>query len=177
VVSLGADDSPGNLDGTVKGRQELWSRILAKQIDDGHLVDGSGFGQNLAAEVHVYDEGKETLRNPHNSHLNILARMGVVGFTLWIALWAGWYWRLIAGCRGLARQGLYLRRQMAILSVMVTTAILVSTFFDPQLEGPQMAALLWTAFGIGVTVTTLRPWFGGGSAAASIVHSGVHGEP
>jgi len=37
--------------------------------------------------------------------------------------------------------------------------VLVSCFFDPQLEGPQVAALLWTAFGIGVAVTTVRPWF------------------
>src|SRR4029453_8360827 len=88
VVSLGGDDSPGNLGGTVKGRQELWSRILDKQVADGRLVDGSGFGPNLAAEV-GYEGGKET-RSPHNSHLDILARMGLVGLSLWIALWAGW---------------------------------------------------------------------------------------
>lgn len=160
VVSLGGTDSPGNLGGTVEGRQELWSRILDKQIADDHLADGSGFGQNLAKEVGVYDEGKDTLRSPHNSHLHILARMGVVGISLWIALWAGWYWRLVAGCRRLARQGLHTRRQVAVLSMMVTTSVLVSCFFDPQLEGPQVAALLWTAFGIGVAVTTARPWFG-----------------
>jgi O-antigen ligase len=177
VVSLGGEDSPGNLGGTVKGREELWSRILDKQVADGRLVDGSGFGQNLAAEVGVYDEGKDTLRNPHNSHLHVMARMGLVGLSLWIALWVGWYWRLIAGCRRLARQGLDRRRQVAVLSLMVTTAILVSSFFDPQLEGPQVAALLWTAFGIGVAVTTVRPWFGGGTAAPSALPSRSNGEP
>jgi O-antigen ligase len=177
VVSLGGEDSPGNLGGTVKGRQELWSRILDKQVADGRLVDGSGFGQNLAAEVGVYDEGKETLRSPHNSHLHIMARMGLVGLSLWIALWVGWYWRLIAGSRRLMQQGLYARRQVAVLSLMVTTAILVSSIFDPQLEGPQVAALLWTAFGVGVAVTTGRPWFGGGTAAVAVIPSGSHGEP
>ncbi len=176
VVSLGGEDSPGNLGGTVKGRQELWSRILDKQVADGRLVDGSGFGQNLAAEVGVYDEGKDTLRSPHNSHLHIMARMGVLGLSLWIALWVGWYWRLIAGCRRLTRQGRYARRQMAVLSLMVTTAILVSAFFDPQLEGPQMAVLLWTAFGLGVAATTVRPWLGGSAAAASASPSGSHVE-
>jgi hypothetical protein len=176
VVSLSGEDSPGNLGGTVKGRQELWSRILDKQVADGRLVDGSGFGQNLAAEVGVYDEGKDTLRNPHNSHLHILARMGLVGLSLWIAMWAAWYWRLIAGCRRLAREGLYPRRQVAVLSLMVNTAILVSCFFDPQMEGPQVAGLLWTVFGVGLAVTTARPWFGR-SAAASAIPSGAHGEP
>jgi O-antigen ligase len=159
VVSLSGKETPGNLGGTVEGRQELWTRILDKQVADGHLVDGSGFGQNLATEVGIYDAGKDTLRSPHNSHLHIVARMGLVGISLWIALWVGWYWRMLAGCRRLAREGLHNRRQVAVLSLMVTTAVLVSCFFDPQLEGPQVAALLWTAFGIGVAVTTVRPWF------------------
>jgi O-antigen ligase len=165
VVSLGGKETPGNLGGTIEGRQQLWTRILDKQITDGHLVDGSGFGQNLASEVGVYDAGRDTLRSPHNSHLHILARMGVVGLSLWIALWVGWYWRMVAGCRRLAREGLHTRRQVAVLALMVSTAVLVSCFFDPQLEGPQVAALLWTAFGIGVTVTTVRPWFGGGTSS------------
>ena len=161
VVSLGGKEEPGNLGGTVEGRQQLWSRILDKQINDGRLVDGSGFGQNLAAEVGVYDDGKDTLRSPHNSHLHILARMGVVGISLWIALWVGWYWRLVAGCRRLAREGLHRRRQVAVLSLMVTTA-------DPGvllLRSPAGGTA-----GRGSAVDHLRdrgggdhrmPWFGG----------------
>ena len=163
VVSLGGEDSPGNLGGTVQGRQELWTRILDKQVRDGRLVDGSGFGQNLAADVGVYDEGEDSLRNPHNSHLHILARMGVLGFSLWVALWLGWYWRLVAGCRRLAREGLDFRRKVAVLCLSVATAILVSSTFDPQLEGPQVAALLWRIFGIGVTVRSPRNWFDDGA--------------
>lgn len=163
IVSLGGKETGGNLGGTVEGRQQLWSRILDKQVADGHLVDGSGFGQNLASEVGVLDAGKDSLRSPHNSHLHIMARMGLVGISLWIALWVGWYWRMVGGCRRLAREGLHTRRQVGVLSLMVTTAALVSCFFDPQLEGPQVAALLWTTFGIGVAVTTVRPWFRGGT--------------
>lgn len=161
VISLWNADSPDYLRGTVEDRQQLWSLILDKQVADGHLIDGSGFGPNLAAQVGVSEgESLEALRNPHNSHLDILARMGLVGLSLWIALWLGWYWRLIAGCRRLARQGLCTRRQVAILSLAISTATLVSTFFDPQLEGPQCAALLWTTFGVGVAVTSFRTWFG-----------------
>lgn len=148
----------------MQGREELWSLVFDKQVADGHLIDGSGFGPNLAADVGIFDEGanegKDTLRNPHNSHLNILARMGLVGLFLWIALWLAWYRRLIGGCRRLVRQGLHLCRQVAVLSLSVTTAILVSTFFDPQLEGPQIAIPLWTTFGVGIAVTSCRSWFG-----------------
>lgn len=171
VISLGDEEAPDYLRGTVEGRKELWSLIFDKQVTDGHLIDGFGFGPNLVAEVGMYDpDGQGDLRSPHNSHLNILARMGLVGFSLWIALWLSWYWRLVAGSRRLAQQGLCGRRRVAILCLMITTSILVSTFFDPQLEGAQIAALLWSTFGAGVAVTSVRTWFGDG--ASSTVSSG-----
>jgi O-antigen ligase len=160
VLSLtGVTNSPGNLSGTVDGRQQLWSRVVERQVHEGELVAGAGFGPNLASEVGVYDEGTTRLRNPHNSHLNILARMGVLGFALWAALWAGWFFRMVGGARRLKREGLHTRRQTAGLCLSVAATVLVSTFFDPQLEGAQMAALLWTVFGVGVTVTSRGGWF------------------
>ena len=46
-----------------------------------------------------------------------------------------------------------------MLCLIVNTATLVSSFFDPQLEGAQAAALLWITFGVGVAVTSFRGWF------------------
>ena len=105
VASIAGAKETGNLSGTVQGRDVLWSRIYQKQVADGLLIRGSGFGMNLATGVGVYDAGTDNLRSSHNSHLDILARMGVVGLSLRIALWLGWYWRLVAGCRRLARRG------------------------------------------------------------------------
>ena len=157
VVSVFDDDSgDGGLRGTVNGREQLWRRVLDRQVADGLLVVGAGFGPNLAANVGVYDEGRDTLRNPHNSHLNILARMGLVGLGMWIALWTGWYWAVVAGCRRLARGQQHTRRRVAVLALTVVTAIQVSSVFDPQLEGPQVAALLWTLFGVGLAATSTR---------------------
>lgn len=158
---IGAGQSNSSLEGTVKGRDLLWSLLYQKQVADGRLADGFGFGVNLpylVGDTQV-TYGSDPLRSPHNSHLDVLSRMGLVGLSLWIALWLGWYWRLVAGCRRLARCGLYARRQIAVLCLMLTTAILVSSYFDPQLEGAQVAALLWVAFGVGVAVTTFRGWF------------------
>jgi hypothetical protein len=163
VESIAGATQPGNsgLEGTVEGRDLLWSLLYQKQVADGRLTDGFGFGVNLAYLVGdtQVTNGPDPLRSPHNSHLDVLSRMGLVGLSLWIALWLGWYWRLVAGCRRLARRGLHARRQVAVLCLMVTTATLVSSFFDPQLEGAQVAALLWTAFGVGVAVTSFRAWF------------------
>ena len=43
---------------------------------------------------------------------------------------------------------------------MVVSATLLSSFFDPSLEGAQAAVLLWIAFGVGLAVTSFRAWFG-----------------
>jgi hypothetical protein len=133
-----ADD---NLDSTAKFRTDLWSRILNKQVADGDLVDGAGFGPNLAADVRVFAGQSDSFRSPHNSHLDILARMGLIGLSFWIAIWSGWYWRMIAGCRRLGERGLHTRRQVGVLCLMVATAILVSSYFDPQLEASSASGL------------------------------------
>ncbi len=161
VASIGGAQESGNQGGTAAGRDQLWSLIFHEQVADGKLFLGLGFGLNLPYSVDDYavTDGPDPLRSPHNSHDDVLARMGLVGLSLWIALWLGWYWRLVGGCQRLARRGLYFRRQVGVLCVTVTTAILVSSFFDPQLEGAQVAALLWTAFGVGVAVTSFRGWF------------------
>ena len=162
VASIGSGQSgSGSLGGTVAARNLLWSLIYRAQVADGKLVYGFGFGLNLPYLVNDTQlaSGVDPLPDPHSSHYDIIARMGLIGLSLWIALWLGWYWRLVTGCRRLARRGMHARRQVGVLCMMVTTATLVSSFFDPQLEGAQAAALLWTAFGVGVAVTSFRGWF------------------
>jgi hypothetical protein len=151
----------GSASGTVAARDLLWSLVYKQQVADDRLVDGYGFGVNLPYLVNdtQVTSGADPLRSPHNSHDDVLARLGLIGIILWIALWVGWYWRMAVGCWRLAQRGMHTRRQVGVLCIMAATAILVSSFFDPQLEGAQIAALLWAAFGIGVAVTSFRGWF------------------
>ena len=174
VSSIGNTQAPENLSGTETGREQLWSKVFAMQVADGQLIGGMGFGINLAAQVGVVSSPTNPLRSPHNSHLDILARMGLVGLGLWSALWVGWYLRVVISCRRLARRGLYARRNVAVLCLMTNTAFLVSAFFDPQFEGAQVAALVWTAFGIAVAVTSSRGWFGGLASAGPQRDAGVN---
>jgi hypothetical protein len=162
VLSLQGAASGETTSGTVGARDLLWSLIYHKQVADGRLVDGYGFGVNLPLLVNdsQVTNGSDPLRSPHNSHDDILSRLGLIGLSLWIALWLGWYWRMVMGCWRLAQRRMHARRQVGVLCMMAVTAILVSSFFDPQLEGAQIAALLWTAFGVGVAVTSFRGWFG-----------------
>ena len=148
--------------GTAAARDLLWSLVWQRQVADGKVIEGEGWGVNLPLLVNdtQVTSGADPLRSPHNSHDDVLARLGLIGLSLWIALWLGWYWRMVASCQRLARRGLHVHRQVAVLCMMLVTAILVSAFFAPQLEGAQIAALLWTAFGVGVAVTSRRGWFG-----------------
>jgi hypothetical protein len=63
---------------------------------------------------------------------------------------------MITGCRRLAERGLHARQQVAILCQMVVTAVMVSSYFDPQLEGPQVAVPLWTLVGLGLAAVSER---------------------
>jgi O-antigen ligase len=167
VLSIGGGGGSSDLEGTVAGRDQLWSLVLNQEVVEGKLFYGLGFGVNLpylVGDTQV-TYGADPLRSPHNSHDDVLARMGLIGISLWIALWLGWYWQLVMGCRRLARRGLYARRQVAVLCIMVVSAILVSAYFSPQLEGAQIAALLWTAFGVGIAVTSSRGWLAGQPAS------------
>jgi hypothetical protein len=161
ALSIAAGGGAGGLGGTVAGRDQLWSLIFHQQLVEGRLFDGLGFGVNLpylVGDTQV-TSGAVPLRSPHNSHDDVLARTGLIGFSLWIALWLGWYWQMVTGCRRLARRGLHARRQTAVLCIMVVSAILVTSYFSPQMEGAQIAALQWTAFGVGIAVTSFRGWF------------------
>jgi hypothetical protein len=42
------------------------------------------------------------------------------------------------------------------IALAVTTTVLVASVFDPQLEGPQVALLLWSVVGMGLAVTGRR---------------------
>jgi hypothetical protein len=162
VASIGSGGGAGGLGGTVAGRDQLWSLVFHQQLVEDRLFDGLGFGVNLpylVGDTQVTD-GPNPLRSPHNSHDDVLARMGLIGLSLWVILWLGWYWQLVTGCRRLARRKLHARRKVAVLCIMVVSTILVTSYFSPQLEGAQIAALQWTAFGVGIAVTSSRGWFG-----------------
>lgn len=74
----GAEDTPGSDPQTrvIMGRQ-------AMQHFFAHPVFGEGFGRPV---VDVIDEETDTAtRTPHNSSITYLARMGAIGFTIWMA--------------------------------------------------------------------------------------------
>lgn len=144
TVSLfGASEDEG-LEGTVSWRLAYWDLVVGDVIAGGEWLTGKGFGTNLA-DTYGYQvaaqDSSQPLRNAHNSHITIVARLGLIGFFLWMAFWFQTALRLNRRER---RQGHVLMK--FLLPIML--AFGVSAVFDPLFEGPQMAIPFWFAAGI-----------------------------
>lgn len=74
----GAEKTPGS---TVQSRLEWYDETL--EHIRAHPFGGEGFGMPLIN--YVDDESGAVVRIPHNSSLNLLARLGFTGLLVWIA--------------------------------------------------------------------------------------------
>ncbi len=63
-----------------------------------HPILGEGFGQPLVSEV-ADDKNNAVTRMPHNSSLSYLARLGIVGFAMWLVFHFCLIKRFITGLR------------------------------------------------------------------------------
>ena len=158
VTSLKGGGSQGStqLAENVQFRDELWTSLIKETVQRHKLVSGWGFGPNLALEVGFEGDLANPLRSPHNSHLDILARMGIVGTVLWGTLWASWYGSLLFERFRLRRRGRRFTAGVLDFAMVGTTLILVNAYFDPSLEGAQVAVWLWTFFGLGLGLVALE---------------------
>ncbi len=145
---------------TATWRTVLWTNVLDDLLEPERAVSGFGFGVNLA-DRYRYEGGpidrELRLRNPHNSHLSVLARMGLVGAGLWIALWSAWFYRMYKVWHTFRSGPDPERAMQALWLALAALAILVNAFFDPTVEGPQVGIWLWSLFGIGAYLGMLTP--------------------
>lgn len=77
----GAEDTPGS---TVESRFSMVDEAMLHFR--AHPVLGEGFGQPLLTEMDTNNPNGSVTRMPHNSSMSVLARLGVSGLVIWIAL-------------------------------------------------------------------------------------------
>jgi O-antigen ligase len=156
VESLVSNDpsSSSQLSDTENFRSVLWTRVLDATVRTDQLENGWGFGPNLGSTFLPTHEDK-ALRNPHNSHLTVLARLGIVGALIWAVLLLSWFGGVLRLARpprrSLARRIEAVPR-LALLSGAAVAGMLVNAFFDPTFETPMAAVWLWSMIGIGIGV-------------------------
>jgi O-antigen ligase/polysaccharide polymerase Wzy-like membrane protein len=156
-LSIFGSSSDGGLEGSKQFRLAWWGKIVSYTVFGDYFWTGKGFGVNLADDDGFQSTTDRSLRAPHNTHMTVLARMGVPGLLLWL---------LVQGAFGigLLRATLASRRARDALVAAVGAwilvywvAMMVDTSFDPYLEGPQGGIWFWVIFGLGLVVMNLVP--------------------
>ena len=73
----GAPGTPGSaIESRIDWYDEVFKRISS------NVIIGEGFGKPLTNETN--DENGALIRQPHNSHISVLARLGALGFAIWV---------------------------------------------------------------------------------------------
>jgi O-antigen ligase len=137
--------------GTTQWRIDLWTKVLDDVTTERPLT-GWGPGPHLGKRYGVTTKESVPLRNPHNSHLGVLARMGFIGLGMWAIIWIAWVFQLLQLRSQLRRRGRPIEAGLVAWLLVSTFMILVNAIFDPTLEGPQVAFWIWTFFGVGVAL-------------------------
>lgn len=140
---------------TTEWRLEIWTSVLDDVATEFPLT-GFGPGPDLGERYNITTDPTTPLRNPHNSHVGVLARSGFVGIGLWFMMFAIWLVELLMTRNRLLARGRIGEAGVAVWLVVSIPTILVNAIFDPTLEGPQVAWWLWAMVGFGVAFITLE---------------------
>ena len=157
IASIFWPSGSGSLDGTRAFRLAWWADIVDYTVFGPYFWAGKGFGVNLADDDGFQPTADHSLRAPHNSHMTILARMGVPGAILWLLLQAFFFIGMIRAVRAHRRNAELGLAALGAWALVVWAAMMVVTSFDPYLEGPQGGIWFWTVFGLGLVVMRMVP--------------------
>jgi hypothetical protein len=114
-----------------------WAKIIDYSLSPPNFFIGKGLGINLATDDDILTLD-DSLRSPHNFHLNIMARFGILLFMIWTYF-------LIQLLKPLFKKQLQGKR---LLIGCILLAFLLNASFDVFLEGPMGAFPFWTWMGL-----------------------------
>ncbi len=136
LSSIVDSDIDGNLGANKVWRLIWWAKIVNESFSPPYFFTGKGLGMSLAgADQQSTDEN---VRSPHNYNLTIMARYGVIVFSVWL------YWLV------LLFKPLFSRRLMGktLAITCMLLAFIINASFDVYLEGPMGAFPFWTFVGL-----------------------------
>jgi len=145
-----------NLNGSKTFRLRWWTKIIDYTVHGPYFWKGKGFGLNLADSDGFQLDSKHTLRAPHNSHITVLARMGMPGLVSWALLQLGFAATMLTWTLRARRIGARLWSLFDAWLLVGWLAIMIDTAFDPYLEGPQGAIWLWSIVGVGIAAAGIQ---------------------
>ena len=137
ITSIFSTDTGGSLSNNKLWRLAWWYKIITDALIPKNAMIGRGVGENLALINDIQVEN-DSLRAPHNFHLNILARFGFIFLFVWI------WWIAIH----MKKINAYGEKEFNVMVLVIIMAFLINASFDVYLEGPMGAFPFWTWLGI-----------------------------
>lgn len=155
VTSIFTNANGTETQATKEWRLAWWDKIIGYTIDGPYFWTGKGYGINLADADGFQVNSDGSLRAPHSTHFEILARSGVPGLISWFALQATFGMAML-----LAAFRAYRARSTALLALIAWSfvywlAAVVNSSFDVYLGGPQGGIPFWADFGFGIFLCRL----------------------
>lgn len=152
--------TPGNsantaTSNTARWRLEWWKKIIDYTFFGPYFWTGKGYGVNLADSDGFQLGSGNLLRAPHNSSMTILARSGVPGFGLWLALLFTFSVQMIRLVLHAKRRHRNVWSRIALWCYVYWLAMVVDSCFDVALEGPQLGIWFWCLMGFGVALQSV----------------------
>ena len=153
ALSIFVNAEESDREGTKEWRLEWWGEIVDYTIRGPYPL-GKGFGVNLADSDGFQTDG--TLRSPHNIHMTVLARMGLPGLVLWLALQGAFGAALLRAWRRARRRGDEFWASVNVWLLVYWAAMLTNASFDVYIEGPQGGVWFWTVMGLGIAALRIQ---------------------
>jgi len=174
-TTTGSSASSGpaqDLENTKEWRLAWWAVIVGYTIGGDYRWGGKGYGVNLATDDGFQVTDDDSLRSPHNAHMTVLARSGVIGLALWLLLQGAWFLRIVRALREAGRNGDVQWHALFAFLLAYWLALLVNATFDVYLEGPAGGIWFWSVFGLGIAAETV---YRSASMTSSTAIRSMHG--
>ena len=136
-------------------RLQWWGTIVSYTVNGPYFWTGKGFGINLADSDGFQVLANDALRAPHSVNFDVLARTGVPGLALWIALNLAFAAGLLRAAVQAARAKRTFWVQVLGLIFVYWLAALINGSFDVYIEGPQGGIWFWAIMGLGMAAMRL----------------------
>jgi O-antigen ligase/polysaccharide polymerase Wzy-like membrane protein len=155
----GSSDAEG-LDGTKEWRLIWWHNIINYTVFGPYFWTGKGFGVNLAQVDGPpgITQDEIALRSPHNGNMTVLARMGVPGILMWVALNFTFVFRLIKAYLRATRLKAQFWSNVNLWILCYWLGSFLNMSFDVYLEGPQGGIWFWSIIGLGVAALRVQSY-------------------
>src|SRR5205823_12077822 len=89
-------------------------------------------------------------RSPHSAHITFLARAGIPGLLLWLAIPIVWACGIIRSYLHARRSGEEQWQSLFFFLAACGLALIINASFDVYLEGPMGGIWFWSVYGVGL---------------------------